>query len=79
LGRDVNGVPKSDYPREISLLVLGYGLELIPMGIDLGEILSPSGMAGSGLGGINLNPITHGEGIPGLIECGLCVRICLSE
>jgi hypothetical protein len=49
------------------------------MRIDLGEILSPSGMAGLGLGGINLNPITYGEGIPGLVECGLCIRICLSE
>jgi hypothetical protein len=77
--RDVNGAPKPDYPRGIPLLRLGYGLELIPMGIDLGEILSPLGMAGSGLGCINPNPITHGEGIPGLVECGLCVRICLSE
>jgi hypothetical protein len=34
--RDVNGPPKPDYPWGIPLLGLGYGLKLIPMGIDLG-------------------------------------------
>jgi hypothetical protein len=33
--RDVNGAPKPDYPWEIPLLGLGYGLKQIPMGIDL--------------------------------------------
>jgi hypothetical protein len=60
ISRDVNGAPKPDYLWEIPLLGLGYGLNLIPMGIDLREIISPSGMAGIGLGGLNPNPITHG-------------------
>jgi hypothetical protein len=47
-------------PWGIPLLGLGYGLKQIPMGIDLGEIPYPSGMAGTGLGGLNPNPITHG-------------------
>jgi hypothetical protein len=34
------------------------------MGIDLGEIPYPSGMAGTGLGGLNPTPITHGEKYP---------------
>jgi hypothetical protein len=57
--RDVNGAPKPDYPWGIPLLGLGYGLKQIPMGIDLGEIPYPSGMAGTGLGGLNPTPITH--------------------
>lgn len=76
--RDVNGASKPDYPRGNPLLGLGYELELIPMGIDLEEILSPSGMEGLSLGGINPNSITHGDGIPDLVECGLYVRIYLS-
>jgi hypothetical protein len=66
--RDVNGAPKLDYPWGIPLLGLEYGLKLIPMGIDLGEILSPSGMAGTSLGGLNPNPITHGVVLPDLLQ-----------
>jgi hypothetical protein len=58
--RDVNGASKSHYPWGIPLLGLEYRLKLIPMDIDLGEILSPLGMAGTGLRGLNPNPITHG-------------------
>jgi hypothetical protein len=64
MARDVNGAPKPDYPWGIPLLGLGYGLKQIPMGIDLGEIPYPLGMAGTGLGGLNPNPITHGEKYP---------------
>ena len=63
MGRDVNGAPKSDYPWGIPLLVLVW-IEIISIGIDLGEILFLLGMAGSGLEGINLNPITHGKLYP---------------
>jgi hypothetical protein len=66
--RDVNGVLKPDYLSGIPLLGLGYGLKLIPMGIDLGEILSLSGMADTGLGGLNPNPITHAAVLPDLLQ-----------
>jgi hypothetical protein len=66
--RDANGAPKPDYPWGIPLLGLGYELKLIPMGIDLGEILSPSGMVGTGLVGLNPNPITHGAVLPDLLH-----------
>jgi hypothetical protein len=68
--KDVNG-PRNPITWGIPLLGLGYGLRLIPMGIDvgidLGEILSPSGMEGTGLGGLNPNPITHGAVLPDLL------------
>jgi hypothetical protein len=38
---------------------VSVGLKLIPMSINLGEILSPSGIASMNLGGQHPNPITH--------------------
>jgi hypothetical protein len=75
--RDVNGVLKPDYLSGIPLLGLGYGLKLIPMDIDLGEILSLSGVADTGLGGLNPNPITHAAVLPDLLQHpGFNDKIC---
>ena len=47
--QDGNGDPKSDSPRGIPLLGIGDGRDLLSTGRLMGKILSPSGLAGSGM------------------------------
>jgi hypothetical protein len=47
--KDVNGPPIPDSPRGIPLLGDGDGSDLISTEIYMGEILSPSGFAGTGM------------------------------
>jgi hypothetical protein len=45
------------------------------MCIDLGQILSPLGMAGTGLGGLNPNQITRGALLPDLIQASRGIHL----
>jgi len=80
--KDGNGDPIPDSPRGILPLGDGDGGELIPTGMELVELLSPSGMAGTGMVPWSPTPIPASRPVkqhhrPGHVCCHVYVPVCM--
>ena len=66
--QDGNGAPIPDSPQGILLLGDVNGAKLSPMGINLVEILSPSGMAGAGMVVVSPSPVPDPRPVAGMLS-----------